>query len=80
MLRNGLKLFIADIIDEDTNGQTFWYIVGKTYDSALKSFIKEANKTWYRYCYYFYEAGDNVIEEFVEYHGEKNIVADIYDR
>ena len=79
MLQNGLKLFMADIIDENTNEQTFWYIVGKTYDSALKRFIKEANKTWHRYDYYFYEIEDDeTIESFIEEH--KSIKADIYSK
>ena len=31
----GLKLFIADIIDDDTMEQTFWYVVGKTRERLL---------------------------------------------
>ena len=49
----GLKLFIADIIDDDTSEQTFWYVVGRTYDSAFKRFITEANGCYARYSYYF---------------------------
>lgn len=73
----GLKLFMADVIDEETNEQTFWYVVGKTYDSALKRFIKEANRTWYRYAYYFYEADNETVEEFIE--EDENIKAGIYE-
>ena len=42
---NELKLFRADIIDSQTKEQTLWTIVEKDYDSALKMFIEEANKT-----------------------------------
>ena len=73
----GLKLFIADVIDEDTNEQTIWYVVGKTYDSAFKRFIKEANKTWYRYLYYFDEADKDKIRDFIN--ETENIKAGIYE-
>lgn len=79
MLPRGLKLFIADIVDEETQEQEDWYVVGKTYDSAFKKFVKEANKCWYRYSYYFYEVEDNsVIAEFIEYYDD--IKAGIYDK
>ena len=55
-LPNGLKLFIADIIDEDSGDNYIWYVVGRAYDSAFKRFTKEANKTWRTYLYYFDEA------------------------
>lgn len=73
----GLKLFIADVIDEDTNEQTIWYVVGKTYDSAFKRFIKEANKTWCRYLYYFDEADKDEIRDFID--ETENIKAGIYE-
>ena len=73
----GLKLFIADVIDEDTNEQTIWYVVGKTYNSAFKRFIKEANKTWRTYLYYFDEANKDRVENFIELNG--NVKAGIYD-
>lgn len=73
----GLKLFIADVVDEETNEQTIWYVVGKTYDSAFKRFIKEANKIWYRYTYYFNEADNDVMENFLEMNG--SVEAGIYD-
>ena len=73
----GLKLFIADVVDEETNEQTIWYVVGKTYDSAFKRFIKEANKIWYRYAYYFNEADNDAMENFLEMNG--SVEAGIYD-
>ena len=76
-MNKGLKLFIADVIDEDTGDQTIWYVVGKTYDSAFKRFIKEANKTWYRYLYYFDEASDDDIRDFID--ATENIKAGIYE-
>lgn len=79
MITNGLKLFVADIVDEETGVQEIWYVVGKTYDSSLKRFIKWANKMWYRYAYYFYEADNDTVENFMEYHKDENIKADIYD-
>lgn len=77
MLTNGLSLFIADIIDEETNEQTFWYVIDKTYDSALQRFINEANCTWDRYAYYFYEADEEVTRDFV--YMNEDIGAGIYD-
>ena len=62
----GIKLFIADIIDDDTSEQTFWYVVGRTYESALKRFIAEANGCYARYSYYFNEATEEEVEEFKE--------------
>ena len=76
----GLKLFIADIIDDDTSEQTFWYVVGRTYESALKRFIVDANGSYYRYSYYFYEATEEDIEEFAEYYDISNIKAGIYEK
>ena len=73
----GLKLFIADIIDENTGDQTVWYVVGKTYDSAFKRFIKEANKMWRTYLYYFDEANEDRVKNFIEMNG--NVKAGIYD-
>ena len=76
-LKDGLKLFIADVIDEDTGEQTIWYVVGKTYDSAFKKFTKEANKTWRTYLYYFDEANEDRVKNFIELNG--NVKAGIYD-
>ena len=76
----GLKLFIADIIDDDTSEQTFWYIVGKTYESAFKRFITEANSVWYRYSYYFEEATEDDIEEFAEDYDISDVKAGIYEK
>lgn len=78
MLPNGLRLFFADIVDDETDKQTFWYIVGKTSDSAFKRFVKEANATWYKYDYHFYEIEDEKeIRNFIDNHG--NIKAGIYE-
>ena len=75
---NELKLFRADIIDSQTKEQTLWTIVEKDYDSALKMFIEEANRTWDRYEYYFYEIeDDDIIQNFLEYYDE--IVIGIYE-
>lgn len=77
MLPKGLKLFMADIVDENTNDQTFWYVVGRTYNSAFNRFVKEADKTWYVYDYYFYEVEDEeTIEIFIE--ENEDIRAGIY--
>lgn len=73
----GLKLFIADIIDEEDKEQTVWYVVGKTCDSALKRFVKEANRTWNRYSYYFDEADDETVNEFID--NNEKIRVGIYD-
>ena len=75
----GLKLFIADIIDDDTSEQTFWYVVGRTYDSALKRFITEANGCYARYSYYFNDASEESVEKFIERYGIENFNAGIYD-
>lgn len=77
MLRNGLKLFVADVVDEATGRQEIWYVVGKTYDSAFKRFITWANNMWDRYAYYFNEAEDDTLEDFTDRY--KNIRAGIYD-
>ena len=79
MLPKGLKLFIADIEEENTNNHTLWYVVGKTYDSAFKRFIKEANKIWDRYLYHFDEADEDMARSFMEYHTKENVKADIYE-
>ena len=78
MLQKGLRLFLADIIEEDTDRQIFWYVAGRTYESAFKRFTAEANKCWYSYRYYFYEVDDDEeIQEFIERHSD--IRADIYE-
>lgn len=75
---NGLKIFRADIIDSQTREQTLWTVVEKDYESALKMFIEEANKTWDRYEYYFDEIEDeDIIQNFLEYYDD--IVAGIYE-
>ena len=76
----GLKLFIADVIDDDTSEQTFWYIVGRTYESALKRFIAEANGCYARYSYYFEDATEEDIEEFAEYYDINDVKAGIYEK
>lgn len=76
----GLKLFVADIIDEDTTEQTIWYVVGRTYDSALKKFIKEANQTWRTYLYYFDEADEDTINDFIEWLDGQDVKAAIYEK
>lgn len=77
---NGLKLFIADVVDDDTSEQTFWYVVGKTYESALKRFIAEANGCYARYSYYFNDATDEDVEEFAEDYDINNVKAGIYEK
>jgi hypothetical protein len=76
-LKDGLKLFVADVIDEETGGQEFWYVVDDTHDSALKSFVEWANEVWNRYAYYFYEADEDTVENFIEINGD--VEARIYD-
>ena len=76
-LPNGLKLFVADVIDERTEEQDIWYVVGMTYDSALKRFIKWANNMYDRYAYYFDEADKYAVEDFMDRY--ENIKAGIYD-
>lgn len=78
-MNKGLKLFIADVIDEDTGDQTIWYVVGKTYDSAFKKFIKEANKTWRTYLYYFDEANKDRTNNFIEWLDGEDVKAGIYE-
>ena len=80
MLPNGLKLFIADVIDSETGNQEIWYVVGVMYDSALKEFIEWANGMWFRYEYYFNEADQDSIDEFMEWHEDEEIEIGIYDR
>ena len=81
-LPNNLKLFLADVIDDDTTEQEFYYVTDKDYDSALVQFKKFADKCFYRYSYYFYEVEDaDEIEEFMEYFESSNeIKADIYEK
>ena len=79
-MQYGLKLFIADIIDDDTSEQTFWYVVGKTYESALKRFITEANGCYARYSYYFNDATEEDVEEFSQHYDINNIKAGIYEK
>ena len=79
MLPNGLKLFIADIVDEDSYEKYLWCVVGKTYDSAFKRFTKEANRTWRTYLYYFNEADKDDTKKFMLIHEDENITADIYE-
>lgn len=74
---NGLKLFVADVVDEYNGEQTIWYVVDITYNSAFKRFVKEANKTWDRYLYYFDEADNETVENFIEMNGD--VGAGIYD-
>lgn len=76
MLPNGLQLFIADVVDEETDRQEILYIVGRTYNSSFKRFIKWANNKWSRYAYYFNEADECTIKDFISEH--KNIKAGIY--
>jgi hypothetical protein len=73
----GLKLFVADVVDAETEGQEIWYVVDETYDSALESFVEWANEMWNRYDYYFYEADEDAVEDFIEMNG--NVEAGIYD-
>lgn len=77
MLPKGLRLYIADILDEETKNREFWFVVGRTYQSAYNRFVKCANATWTQYAYYFYEADDDTKAEFIESH--ENISAGIYD-
>jgi rubrerythrin len=75
---NGFKMFYADVIDSKTKEQALWYIIEKDYDAALKMFIEEANDTWDRYEYYFYEIEDkDIVQSFAEYY--ENVVAGIYE-
>ena len=76
-LPNGLKLFVADVIDERTEEQDIWYVTGMTRDSALKRFIKWANNLYDRYAYYFDEADKYAVEDFIDRY--ENIKAGIYD-
>ena len=78
MLPNRLKLYIADVVDDDTECQELWYIVGETYDLSFERFIEEANKTWHEYSYYFYEADDEAIENFMEYYKDESIKVGVY--
>lgn len=71
-------IFVADVIDEDTNEQTFWYIVDRSKELALERFKEYADWTWYRYAYHFYEASEEDIEDFYETH--TNVKPGVYDR
>ncbi len=77
-LPRGLKLFIADIENEENYEQEIWYVVGKTYDSAFKRFTKEANSIWRTYLYYFNEANEEQIERFMKELGDEVVEACIY--
>lgn len=79
MMPNGLKLFIADVIDDATGEQEFWYVTGRAHDSALNRFIRWANH-WYSatYSYYFDEADADAMEDFLDRY--ENITADIYEK
>ena len=74
---NGLKLFVADVVDVKTGTQEIWYVVDETYDSALENFIEWANEMLDRYDYYFYEADGDTVENFIEMNGD--VEAGIYD-
>jgi len=76
-LPNGLRLFVADVVDEKTGTQEIWYVVDETYDSALGIFIEWANEMWDRYNYYFYEADEDTMEDFIEMN--EDVEAGIYD-
>lgn len=73
----GLKLFVADVVDVNTGAQEIWYVVDDTYDSALESFIEWANEMWDRYDYYFSEADEDTMKDFIEMNGD--VEAGIYD-
>lgn len=78
MLSDGLKIFRADVVDDFRDMPVFWNVVAKTYDEALKMFIKEANDVWDIYYYHFYELEDeDEIETFLEYY--ENVVEGIYE-
>ena len=79
MLPNGLKLFIADIVDEDNYEEHLWCVLGRTYDSAFKRFSKEANETWATYLYYFNEADEDDIKTFIFLNKDEDIVAGVYE-
>lgn len=79
-LPNGLQLFTADVVDEDTGVQEFWNIVGETYESALQMFVEWANDYWREYTYYFYVADNDTIEDFLEWHDGEDIEIGMYDR
>lgn len=77
-LPRGLKLFVADIENEENYIPEIWYVVGRTYDSAFKRFTKEANNIWRTYLYYFNEANEEQIERFMKELGDKVVTAGIY--
>ena len=77
MLPKGLHLYVADIIDVQRQQQTIWYVVAKTYNSALKRFLKEANRVWHIYEYYFFEADDEIVQDFED--SNDSIKAGIYE-
>jgi hypothetical protein len=79
-LPNGLHLFIADVVDVKTGTQEIWRVVDETYDSALACFIEWANEMLDRYDYYFFEADEDVVEDFIEWHDGEDIDAGIYDK
>ena len=65
MLPNRLNLFIADVVSDITGEQILWNIVGRTYRSAFRKFIKEANRSMRMYSYYFYEASAEEVANFI---------------
>ena len=77
-LQRGLKLFIADIENEEDHDQEIWYIVGRTYESAFKRFIKQANQLWRSYLYYFNEADEEQVDRFMEELDIEAVEAGIY--
>lgn len=78
MLPRGLSLFFADAIDVDSGRQIFQYIVAQNEFVASRKWIKEMNKVFYRYDYYFYEVDDETeIQKFIEKYGTK---AGIYNK
>ena len=77
-LPNGLKLFFANIIDNYENWPHEWYIVGRTYESALKRCLKEANACFFSYTYDFFEVeSEYELAKFVGCH--PNAKAGIYN-
>ena len=58
-------MFIADVVSDITGEQILWNIVGRTYRSAFRKFIKEANRSMRMYSYYFYEASAEEVANFI---------------
>ena len=79
MLPRGMKLFVADYIDVDTNWQYYKYVVGMSYNSAFNRWYKDTCKCLREFDYYFDEVEDEEeIKYFVNIH--ENIKAGIYDK